>query len=303
MKRFFPLLLVLSIGLVAGACNQASDLTGPSSVGGSQARPGSVQASSAGTTTVAFNNFDPATLGVTINTSTTSAVGQPYIDEGKIQLQILVDAEGNPLPCGTVGGEWMRFDDYAGGGQNPSAGATSGNFDLGALGAACGDSLCVRTHYVTGGGQTKVDTHVSAATPFTLECGQCTFSQGYWRTHGPIPTGNNSNEWPVTSLTLGAVAYTDLQLLSILEEPTGGNGLVSLATQLIAAKLNVENGADDSAIAATIAAADALIGSLVIPPVGGGFIHPSVTGALTQALDDYNNGITGPGHCSGASLP
>src|SRR4029453_8873266 len=43
----------------------------------------------------------------------------------------------------------------------------------------------------------------------------CTFTQGYWKTHGPIPTGNNSNEWPVTSLTLGTVTYSDLELLAI----------------------------------------------------------------------------------------
>ena len=62
MKRASALLLVLSAGLIAGACSQASDLTGPSSIGGSQARPGGVTASGAGTTTVAFENFDPGIL-------------------------------------------------------------------------------------------------------------------------------------------------------------------------------------------------------------------------------------------------
>jgi hypothetical protein len=53
----------------------------------------------------------------------------------------------------------------------------------------------------------------------TLACHHdegCTFTQGYWKTHGPIPTGNNVNTWPVTSLTLGTVTYTDLQLQAIL---------------------------------------------------------------------------------------
>jgi hypothetical protein len=27
----------------------------------------------------------------------------------------------------------------------------------------------------------------------------CTFTQGYWKTHGPVPTGNNTNQWAVTS--------------------------------------------------------------------------------------------------------
>ncbi|HXU65209.1 MAG TPA: hypothetical protein VN962_26095, partial [Polyangia bacterium] len=80
--------------------------------------------------------------------------------------------------------------------------------------------------------------------------GHCTFTQGYWKTHGPIPAGNNSNEWPVTSLTLGNVNYTDLQLQSIFDTPAGGNGLISLSHQLIAAKLNIANGADGSSVAA-----------------------------------------------------
>jgi hypothetical protein len=65
----------------------------------------------------------------------------------------------------------------------------------------------------------------------------------------------------------------------------------------MAAKLNIANGADGSAIAATIAAADLLIGGLVIPPVGAGGLDPSVTSALNNALTAFNEGVTGPGHC------
>lgn len=125
----------------------------------------------------------------------------------------------------------------------------------------------------------------------------CTYTQGYWKTHGPVPTGNNANEWPVTGLTLGSVSYTDFELQAIFNTPAGGNGLVSLAHQLMAAKLNVANGADDTAIAAAIASADALIGSLVVPPVGSGSLAPGVTSALTATLTAYNEGATGPGHC------
>jgi len=117
----------------------------------------------------------------------------------------------------------------------------------------------------------------------------CTYTVGYWKNH--------EEAWPVTSLTLGTVVYTKAQLLSILNESVGGNGLVSLCHQLIAAKLNIAQGADPTAASATIAAADAQIGSLVCPPVGAGFLSPGSTSAKTQTLDDYNNGITGPGHC------
>ena len=117
----------------------------------------------------------------------------------------------------------------------------------------------------------------------------CTYTQGYW--------DNHEEQWPVTSLTLGTVNYTAAELDAILGQPVAGNGLVSLAHQLIAAKLNIAAGADPTAAAAAIASADALIGGLVIPPVGAGYIHPSLTSSLTQTLDDYNNGVIGPGHC------
>ncbi len=136
----------------------------------------------------------------------------------------------------------------------------------------------------------------------TLACSGdpgCTFTQGYWKTHGPVPTGGNSNEWPVTSLDLGTVTYTDLELQSIFDNPGAGNGLVTLAHQLIAAKLNVASGADGSSIAAAIAAADALIGNLVVPPVGSDSLPSGATSALTGALDSFNQGLTGPGHCAG----
>lgn len=117
----------------------------------------------------------------------------------------------------------------------------------------------------------------------------CTFTWGYWKNHKEV--------WPVSDLTLGTVLYTMDELCAILDQPVQMNGLVSLAHQLIAAKLNVANGADPSDVQAFIDAADALIDGLVIPPVGGGYLHPSATSTLTQYLDDFNNGVIGPGHC------
>ncbi len=152
----------------------------------------------------------------------------------------------------------------------------------------------------------------------TLPCGHeesCTLTQGYWKTHGSIGPASCANvtttdefgvetttsvctsTWPVTSLTLGTVSYTEAQIQSILDTPASGNGLLTLAHQLIAAKLNVANGADPSAAASSIAAADTMIGSLKIPPVGSGFLKPGATSLLVTALTNYNEGATGPGHC------
>jgi hypothetical protein len=103
-------------------------------------------------------------------------------------------------------------------------------------------------------------------------------------------------------MNLGSVAYTAAQLAQILDEPAGGNALLILGHQLIAAKLNILNGANPAPIAATITQADTLIGSLVMPPIGSGDVDPS--SALGQqmvaagsTLDSYNNGDLGVPHC------
>jgi hypothetical protein len=123
----------------------------------------------------------------------------------------------------------------------------------------------------------------------TTSSTNCTYTQGYWKNH--------EEQWPVSSLTLGTVSYSMSELLDILGQSVEGNGLVSLAHQLIAALLNIANGADPTAAQDAIDDANALIGGLVVPPVGDGELDPSATSDLTQTLDDYNNGVIGPGHC------
>jgi hypothetical protein len=117
----------------------------------------------------------------------------------------------------------------------------------------------------------------------------CTFTLGYWKNH--------FESWPVAGLTLGTVNYTNNELLAILWHQPQGNKLVILTHQLIAAKLNLANGADPGAIAATIASADALIGGLVSPPIGAGTLPSSPAVGYANTLDDFNNGLIGPGHC------
>jgi hypothetical protein len=121
----------------------------------------------------------------------------------------------------------------------------------------------------------------------------CTHTLGYWR--------NRPNAWPPMQHTLGAVSYQQGECLSILFEPVDGNGLVSLAHQLIAAKLNVANGASSDVIDETIAMADRMIGNRVVPPIGEGVLPPGSTSLLTAQLDAFNRGDVGPGHCDFAN--
>ena len=122
----------------------------------------------------------------------------------------------------------------------------------------------------------------------------CAFTPREWLSH--------PNEWPVAELRLGTVSYMKPQLLEILEEPVGENGLVSLAHQLIAAKLTVATGATTPAsVANDITSADVLIGTfnLTVPPVGTDSLAPGVTSSLVSTLDMYNNGVAegGAPHC------
>ena len=183
-------------------------------------------------------------------------------------------------------------------------------FDNGAsttcpLALSCGTSYVFRAFAHANSSLQRSD-FTGNLTCSTLPCGSgggCTLTQGYWKTHNPTggcadPTSPLCITWPASDLTLGSVDYDVPSLVAILDLPAQGNGLVALAHQLIAAKLNIAGGSDGSAVAQAIADADALIGSLVVPPNGSGYLAPSTTSTLITALTNYNEGATGPGHCT-----
>jgi cysteine-rich repeat protein len=144
-------------------------------------------------------------------------------------------------------------------------------------------ALCLASCSMSGGSD---ESALSGGKDGGAADGDCTYTQGYWKNH--------ADAWPVASLKLGTVTYTKAELIAILKTPVKGNGLIQLAHQLIAAKLNIAAGASDVDIKVTIQAADALIGSLV---VGVGELPTSQTSALNDKLDAFNNGKIGPGHC------
>jgi|GEM_PF-4599607 len=117
----------------------------------------------------------------------------------------------------------------------------------------------------------------------------CTYTQGFYKNH--------PNAWPVNSLTLGNRTYTKAQLLNIYNTPVNGNGLISLAHQLITAKLNAARGTSvPGEVASAISQADTLIGNLV---VGVDSVSTSSTSNLVEILTRYNEGRIsgGPRHC------
>jgi hypothetical protein len=107
----------------------------------------------------------------------------------------------------------------------------------------------------------------------TPSIGQCTLSMGYWKNH---------DAWPLQSLKLGNLTYTQVELTAILNTSVGGNGLIALAHQLIAVKLDIANGSNSAVIQASVSAADAMIGNL---RVGVDALPTATTSALVDALD------------------
>ena len=132
----------------------------------------------------------------------------------------------------------------------------------------------------------------------------CTFTQGYYKNHDSYTASvlaNNKNTTYVDGagrLIIGTYHLTAAQVDDILSTPVGkgynSGGVVFTADQLgmihqlITAELNVTQGADPTVIASTIAAANA----------GYTTASKAQLSAWTTTLDNYNQGITGPGHCT-----
>ena len=102
-------------------------------------------------------------------------------------------------------------------------------------------------------------------TNFTLEVENCNFvcayGKGYWRNHGPENPGNQSNVWPVQSLDIAGISYSQWSLQKVLMA-TGNIGNVEKMKQhFIAVLLNIANGVDGSSMDEVFSAANAIIGA------------------------------------------
>ena len=125
-----------------------------------------------------------------------------------------------------------------------------------------------------------------------------TLDFGFWKTPKVSPgTGtpgywkNHPEAWPVASLTIGGVTYSQEQALYFMGLPDGDK-TITMFRSLVSARLNVEIGNEAGCIASTISAADAWMA--LYGPAGNG------VKARTRAwkageplyfeLDAYNNG-------------
>jgi hypothetical protein len=179
----------------------------------------------------------------------------------------------------------------AGACETLNIGGTTGLNGCGVIGLDCGTSYVFSLQAASCNGVQISDRVLVTASTLACAAG-CTFTLGYWKTH--------PGAWPAsgTSLTLGSVSYNQSQLLTIFNTPPKGNGLITLAHQLIAAKLNLLNGGGCAEAQTLVAQADALIGNLNI--LGGASLSPSSTSNLVNQLDLFNQGLLPgcPSHCA-----
>ena len=140
----------------------------------------------------------------------------------------------------------------------------------------------------------------------TVKCDfGCTLTPGYWKTHsvyGPAPYDDNwLNILPAAQdspfFNSGQTYYQVLWTT-----PSGGNAYYILAHAYIAAELNVLNGANVPAdVSAALNQAESWFSQIYMTPDYNFKSNKTVRAefiSLAGLLDDYNNGLVGPGHCS-----
>jgi hypothetical protein len=135
----------------------------------------------------------------------------------------------------------------------------------------------------------------------------CTRTIGYWKTHAgfgpqadvvtpllPIDLGTSDGA-STLHVTTALIAY---RVLGQHYYGSPSNGITKLYAQLLGAKLNIENGADDTDIADVITAADNFLATHDQTSwTGLSSADKMMVLGWHDMLDNYNEGLIGPGHC------
>jgi hypothetical protein len=120
----------------------------------------------------------------------------------------------------------------------------------------------------------------------------CVFSEPQPGVDGPEYWKTHPRDWPVDVITIGGRILTRLQAISLMSVPDRNDKTRTAFRHLVAAKLNVLIGNDDSCISDAIEATDAW---LTRYPVGSGVKATSVAwkriSETVARLDAYNSGL------------
>jgi hypothetical protein len=131
----------------------------------------------------------------------------------------------------------------------------------------------------------------------------CTLTPGYWKTHSEFGPAPYDNTWALI-LPSGASSPFFLSgqtYYQVLWTEPSGNAYYILAHAYIAAQLNQLNGTSIPAdVLTAFNTATTLFNTYTPAQIGvlkGSSALRQQFVSLAGILDDYNNGITGPGHC------
>ncbi|HEU4560487.1 MAG TPA: hypothetical protein VFS20_21735 [Longimicrobium sp.] len=166
----------------------------------------------------------------------------------------------------------------------------------GAVGQYTADNTATFTANTTGAqGSSTVSIAVTVS-------GQgCTLTQGYWKNHADPSQKRFDSVW--NNLPNGgatAFYHSGKSWLGVFNTPPAGNAYYTLAHQFMAARLNVLGGAATTpAVDAAMNAAHGFFSNPAnVPSVKlSNAVKATLTGHAGM-LASYNEGATGPGHCS-----
>jgi hypothetical protein len=125
-------------------------------------------------------------------------------------------------------------------------------------------------------------------TPEAEPVKNCTYTIHFWKVY--------SGAWNTNHISFGERAYTQVQAIAILNIDDPSLATTRLMQQYITAYLNSLKGADPTEIERTMEKALAWL--ILHPPEVGLSQAESLAGeTLAAALEEFNTGVTGPGHC------
>lgn len=164
--------------------------------------------------------------------------------------------------------------------------------------AACGPFDVVNTAWFEG-----LDTGATGSASYTVgglvpcEDG-CSLTPGYWKTHSEYGPARYDDTWRLLAAGADTTFFrSGRSYYQVLWTAPRGNAYYILAHAYIAAELNQLNGASFTAAASAFAEATALLQTYAPTTTLSKTVRARFL-ALATTLDDYNNGLIGPGHCT-----
>lgn len=126
----------------------------------------------------------------------------------------------------------------------------------------------------------------------------CTLTQGYWKTHSSYgPAAHPDDTWNLVGGPDATFFLSGQTYLQVLNTAVKGNAYYILAHQYIAAELNMLAGAYLGEVEEEFDDAADLLAMYTPAQVKSNKSVSALFTSLGGLLDDFNNGIIGPGHC------